>query len=63
MKVYFFWVCSDTSSFQWFVKVLESLEEKMEAEDTNHFIDIRMHWTRGWNDEQVGPRNIFTGAR
>lgn len=70
-KVYFHWICSDTQCFEWFVEILQSLEDKMEAEGTQRFIDISMYWTRGWDNEErefiietvYEPRDSITRLR
>jgi predicted ferric reductase len=41
-KVYFYWICSDKQSFEWFHEVLSSLEETTDAS----FFEIRIFLTQ-----------------
>lgn len=53
-KVYFFWVCSDTHSFEWFNHQLSELEQCLTEMGRNNFLDYAVCLTRGWSLSQVG---------
>lgn len=56
-KVYFFWVCSDTQSFEWFNTQLGELEQCLTEMGRNDFFDYAVCLTRGWSLSQA--KNIY----
>ncbi|XP_071819187.1 NADPH oxidase 1-like [Apostichopus japonicus] len=56
-KVYFFWVCSDTHSFEWFNHQLSELEQCLTEMGRNNFLDYAVCLTRGWSLSQA--KNIY----
>ncbi|GFR60063.1 cytochrome b-245 heavy chain [Elysia marginata] len=54
--VHLFWVCPDTSSFEWFQGLLRDLERQMRQRDTTELLSVSVYLTRGWNANQA--RNI-----
>ena len=52
-KVYFFWICPDTNSFEWFAHLLLTLEDEMADKGISDFLDAHIYLTRGWKDSQV----------
>lgn len=55
-KVYFFWICPDTSSFEWFTDLLSHLEQQMVEAGCVNFLEYNIYLTRGWDTNQA--RNI-----
>ncbi|GJJ73464.1 NADPH oxidase 2 [Entomortierella parvispora] len=49
-KVYFFWICRDKESFEWFQSLLLALE----SQDLNHFIEIHTFLTGRLRHSEVG---------
>ncbi|XP_005090645.1 cytochrome b-245 heavy chain [Aplysia californica] len=56
-KVYLYWVCPDTSAFEWFQGLLLDLERQMRQKNMPDFLQYNIHLTRGWNANQA--RNIM----
>ncbi|GFO13855.1 pre-mRNA-splicing factor syf2 [Plakobranchus ocellatus] len=54
--LHLFWVCPDTSSFEWFQSLLLDLERQMRQRDTTGLLTVSIYLTRGWNANQA--RNI-----
>ncbi|XP_065183508.1 cytochrome b-245 heavy chain-like [Sycon ciliatum] len=53
-KVYFFWLCSDLSAFEWFADLMRSLEDQMNAQQRGDFVQFRIYLTRPGNTaEQI----------
>ncbi|XP_064628369.1 cytochrome b-245 heavy chain-like [Lineus longissimus] len=55
-KVYFYWICPDTSAFEWFSDLLSSMEQKMAEQGKTGFFESHIFLTRGWDPNQA--RNI-----
>lgn len=55
-KVYFYWICPDTMSFEWFADLLKSLERQMVSKGMPNFLEYNIYLTRGWDANQA--RNI-----
>ncbi|GAA5864677.1 hypothetical protein JCM3774_006038 [Rhodotorula dairenensis] len=53
-KVYFFWICRETTSFEWFQSLLQAIEEQ----DSENFIEIYTFMTGLLENRQV--ENIYT---
>lgn len=54
-KVYFYWVNREQRAFEWFVDVLS----KIEAEDTEGFIDINVYLTCVQKESDMKSRTLF----
>lgn len=54
-KVYFYWICRDKNSFEWFSKMLAQLE----GENVNNFLEINIYLTGGLNPDEV--RDVMYG--
>lgn len=54
--IHLFWVCPDTSSFEWFQGLLLDLERQMRQVSNSHLLSVSIFVTRGWNANQA--RNI-----
>ncbi|XP_063297320.1 NADPH oxidase 3 [Pelobates fuscus] len=69
-KVYFYWICRDTHSFEWFADLLVSLEEQMVEKGKTHFLSYHLFLT-GWDENQAahiavhydGNLDVITGLR
>ncbi|XP_075453075.1 NADPH oxidase 3 [Ascaphus truei] len=69
-KVYFYWICRDTRSFEWFADLLSSLEVQMAERGKSHFLSYHLFLT-GWDDNQAahialhydGDLDVITGLR
>ncbi|KAK2162745.1 hypothetical protein LSH36_92g01022 [Paralvinella palmiformis] len=59
-KVYFYWISSDTHSFEWFADLLGSLEDQMENAGKSDLLTYNIFLTRGWNTRQA--LNIVTNV-
>ncbi|CAG5126562.1 unnamed protein product [Candidula unifasciata] len=55
-RVYLYWVCPDTHSFEWLQGLLLDLERQMRQRGTVDFLKFHIYLTRGWNANQA--RNI-----
>ncbi|XP_063775434.1 NADPH oxidase 3 [Pseudophryne corroboree] len=51
-KIYFYWICRDTHSFEWFTDLLNSLEEQMSEKGKTDFLSYHLFLT-GWDDNQA----------
>lgn len=47
-KVYFYWICPETSAFEWFADLLQSLETQMIEMGLSDFLEYNIYLTRGW---------------
>ncbi|XP_065183105.1 cytochrome b-245 heavy chain-like [Sycon ciliatum] len=56
-KVYLFWICPDTNSFEWFADLLKSLEDQMIEHGRADFLDYNIYLTRGWGTDEA--KNIM----
>ncbi|XP_066276251.1 cytochrome b-245 heavy chain-like [Branchiostoma lanceolatum] len=56
-KVYFYWICPDTLSFEWFADLLQSLENQMLERGMGDFLNYNIYLTRGWDANQA--KNII----
>lgn len=58
-KVYFYWVCPDTNSFEWINDLLKNFDQQMAEEGLGEFLNYYIYLTRGWDKNQVGksPNN------
>ena len=52
-KVYFFWIAPDTSSFEWFQDLLQTLEADMISQGWGDFLEYHIYLTRGWSDKDA----------
>ena len=48
-KVYFFWICRDKNSFEWFASMLAALEQ----DNVNNFLEINTYLTGGLSADEV----------
>jgi len=51
-KAYFFWVCRETTSFEWFQDMLREMELEMRRTGDN-FLEINVHLTQRLKTEQI----------
>ncbi|XP_004674212.1 PREDICTED: NADPH oxidase 3 [Condylura cristata] len=51
-KVYFYWICRDPSSFEWFADLLLSLETRMSEQGRAHCLSYHIFLT-GWDENQA----------
>uniref|UniRef100_A0A803Y075 NADPH oxidase 3 n=1 Tax=Meleagris gallopavo TaxID=9103 RepID=A0A803Y075_MELGA len=51
-KVYFYWICRDPSTFEWFADLLFLLETKMIEKGKNDFLSYHIFLT-GWDESQA----------
>ncbi|XP_062511331.1 uncharacterized protein LOC134187231 [Corticium candelabrum] len=56
-KVYFYWICPDTKSFEWFRSLLQHLEEQMFERGHDGFIQYHIYLTRGFSTAMV--RDVY----
>ncbi|XP_073529454.1 NADPH oxidase 3 [Phyllobates terribilis] len=69
-KVYFYWLCRDTHSFEWFADLLISLEEQMSEQGKTDFLSYHLFLT-GWDEDQAShialhcdnDLDVITGLR
>uniref|UniRef100_A0A3B3QDK7 NADPH oxidase 3 n=1 Tax=Paramormyrops kingsleyae TaxID=1676925 RepID=A0A3B3QDK7_9TELE len=63
-KLYFFWICRDTTAFEWFRDLLLSLEG--DTTGTGRLVSFHIYLT-SWDDAQVRqgevPQDVVTGFR
>lgn len=52
-KVYFYWVCPDTNSFEWINDLLKNFDEQMAEDGHSEFLSYFIYLTRGWDKNQV----------
>lgn len=52
-KVHFFWLCQGFDSWGWFSSLLMDLEEKLASLGLESFLEINIHMTRGWTDQDA----------
>ncbi|XP_028620217.1 NADPH oxidase 3 [Grammomys surdaster] len=51
-KVYFYWICRDAGSFEWFADLLLSLETRMSEQGKAHLLSYHIYLT-GWDENQA----------
>ncbi|XP_003215824.1 NADPH oxidase 3 [Anolis carolinensis] len=51
-KVYFYWICRDSSAFEWFAVLLCLLEAQMTKKGKAHFLSYHIFLT-GWDESQA----------
>jgi len=56
-KVYFFWICRDMTSFEWFQTLLKELEDDMK-ETGEQFLNINIYLTQRFSEEVLGEYKI-----
>ncbi|XP_072000197.1 NADPH oxidase 3 [Engystomops pustulosus] len=69
-KIYFYWLCRDTHSFEWFADLLISLEEQMSVRGKTDFLSYHLFLT-GWDENQAAhiafhydtDLDVITGLR
>ncbi|XP_058880726.1 NADPH oxidase 3-like [Acipenser ruthenus] len=69
-KVYFFWICRDTSAFEWFADLLHSLEVLMVERGKSQLLSYHIFLTR-WDETQAShialhhseKRDVITGLQ
>lgn len=52
-KMYFYWICPNPDSFEWFADLLSSVEQQMQDKGLSDFLDTHIYLTRGWKDNQA----------
>lgn len=52
-KVYFYWVCPDTNSFEWINDLLKNFDQQMAEEGLGEFLNYYIYLTRGWDKNQA----------
>lgn len=52
-KVHLYWVCPDTSAFEWFKELLLNLEREMRQKNCPDFLKYNIYLTRGWDANQA----------
>ncbi|XP_055500560.1 cytochrome b-245 heavy chain [Leucoraja erinacea] len=51
-KIYFYWLCRETSAFEWFADLLQSLESQMLERGNSNFLSYNIYLT-GWDENQA----------
>uniref|UniRef100_A0A4W3IT56 NADPH oxidase 2 n=1 Tax=Callorhinchus milii TaxID=7868 RepID=A0A4W3IT56_CALMI len=51
-KIFFYWLCRETSAFEWFTDLLQSLESQMQEGGNANFLTYNIHLT-GWDEKQA----------
>ncbi|XP_078088682.1 NADPH oxidase 2-like [Mustelus asterias] len=51
-KIYFYWLCRETSAFEWFADLLQSLELQMLERGNSDFLSYNIYLT-GWDENQA----------
>ncbi|XP_059841227.1 NADPH oxidase 3-like [Hypanus sabinus] len=59
-RVYFYWICRDTHSFEWFADLLHSLEMQMMKIGKSQFLSYHIFLT-GWDDCQAAHIALHYG--
>ena len=57
VHVYFFWVCPQPQSFEWFATLLKTIEKSLQDEGCPDLIRYEIYLTRGWTAAEA--RNIY----
>ena len=57
IHVYFFWVCPQPQSFEWFATLLKTIEKSLQDEGCPDLIRYEIYLTRGWTAAEA--RNIY----
>ncbi|XP_062589559.1 uncharacterized protein LOC134251193 [Saccostrea cucullata] len=52
-KVYFYWVCPDTNSFEWINDLLKNFDQQMAEDGHSEFLNYYIYLTRGWDKNQA----------
>ncbi|KAK3096832.1 hypothetical protein FSP39_003782, partial [Pinctada imbricata] len=52
-KVYFYWVCPDTNSFEWLHDLLKRFDRQMAEDGDSGFLSYYIYLTRGWDKNQA----------
>ena len=52
-KVYFYWICPEPQSFEWFASMMSSVEEQLTQKGISDFLDIHIYLSRGWKDKDA----------
>ncbi|CAC5424546.1 NOX2 [Mytilus coruscus] len=52
-KVYFYWVCPDTNSFEWMQELLQEFDTQMAEQGNTNFLTYNIYLTRGWDKDQA----------
>ena len=58
-KIYFFWICRDTQSFEWFRSLLSTIE----ADTSSDFLEINIHLTRSLDPQKLTNVFLLAGER
>ena len=56
-QIYFFWVCPQPQSFEWFATLLKTIEKALQDEGCPDLIKYEIYLTRGWTAAEA--RNIY----
>uniref|UniRef100_UPI00398EA13E cytochrome b-245 heavy chain n=1 Tax=Pristiophorus japonicus TaxID=55135 RepID=UPI00398EA13E len=51
-KIHFYWLCRETSAFEWFADLLQSLESQMLERGNSDFLSYNIYLT-GWDENQA----------
>ncbi|XP_028816034.1 NADPH oxidase 1 isoform X1 [Denticeps clupeoides] len=51
-KIYFYWLCRETHSFEWFADLLQGLEKEMEERGMGNFLTYKLYLT-GWDQSHA----------
>ncbi|XP_046876563.1 NADPH oxidase 1 [Hypomesus transpacificus] len=51
-KIYFYWLCRETSAFEWFADLLQVLEREMEERGMGDFLTYKLYLT-GWDQSHA----------
>lgn len=70
-KIYFFWICPNIDTFEWFGQLLYDLEKKMKRKTDNseQLLEYKIYLTKGWSMKEAkqitlnneDDRDLFTG--
>lgn len=52
-KVYFYWICPDTNSFEWMQELLQEFDTQMAEQGNTNFLRYNIYLTRGWDKDQA----------
>ncbi|KAH9500169.1 hypothetical protein Btru_077371 [Bulinus truncatus] len=55
--IYLYWVCPDTTAFEWFQGLLLDLERQVKQKSREELLRFHIYLTRGWDSSQA--RNII----
>ncbi|XP_078265294.1 NADPH oxidase 2-like isoform X2 [Rhinoraja longicauda] len=51
-KIYFYWLCRETSAFEWFADLLQSVESQTLERGNSNFLSYNIYLT-GWDENQA----------